>query len=357
MGINEIIMYIMAFGAVLGGLDCALGNRFGLGEKFEAGFRMLGPVGLSMAGIICLAPVMGVGLDALVRPLWDRMGMDPGIFGSILPSDMGGFALSMDLANDPAYGRFCGIIMSSIFGCTIVFTIPVGVGFLGDSDEAFTRGILLGMTVMPVALIVGGLTAGLSMGTLLWNTLPVFLISALLALGIWKAPMRMMKGFRIFARGVRIVTILGLTMAAVNHMTGIVILPGMSPLKDAMGVVSSICIVMLGSVPMAELLQRVLKVPFRWIGEKTGIDGNGTTALLVGLVAATPSLALLPHMNQRSRVLLSAFLVAGECTFGAHFAFAQSLAPEVVPALLTAKILGGILGAAVALLCSGDLRE
>ena len=58
MGINEIIMCFMAAGAAIGGIDRILGNKFGYGEKFENGFRMLGPVGLSMAGIICMAPVL-----------------------------------------------------------------------------------------------------------------------------------------------------------------------------------------------------------------------------------------------------------------------------------------------------------
>ena len=52
MSINQIITYIMAFGVVLGGTDRILGNKFGFGENFENGFRMLGPVGLAMAGII-----------------------------------------------------------------------------------------------------------------------------------------------------------------------------------------------------------------------------------------------------------------------------------------------------------------
>ena len=52
MTINQIIMYLMAFGAALGGIDQILGNRFGYGEKFENGFRMLGPVALAMAGDI-----------------------------------------------------------------------------------------------------------------------------------------------------------------------------------------------------------------------------------------------------------------------------------------------------------------
>ena len=46
---ERIIMIIMAAGALLGGLDRMLGNRLGLGEKFEEGFRLLGPVALALS--------------------------------------------------------------------------------------------------------------------------------------------------------------------------------------------------------------------------------------------------------------------------------------------------------------------
>ena len=54
---NQIIMWIMAVGAVLGGVDRIAGNRFGLGKRFEEGFTLLGPTALSMSGIICLTPM------------------------------------------------------------------------------------------------------------------------------------------------------------------------------------------------------------------------------------------------------------------------------------------------------------
>ena len=90
MTINQILMYLMAFGAALGGIDQMLGNRLGYGEKFEEGFRMLGPVALSMAGIICLAPVLSAVLQVVVSPVCSLFHLDPGIFGSILAIDMGG---------------------------------------------------------------------------------------------------------------------------------------------------------------------------------------------------------------------------------------------------------------------------
>ena len=36
---NQMLMYVMAFGALLGGVDRILGNRFGYGERFEEAFR------------------------------------------------------------------------------------------------------------------------------------------------------------------------------------------------------------------------------------------------------------------------------------------------------------------------------
>lgn len=357
MDINRIIMWIMACGAVLGGFDRILGNRFGYGDKFEKGFQMLGNVGLSMAGIICLAPALGKGIRFLVGPVCNALKMDPSIFGSLLAIDMGGYSLAVDLAKDPQLGLYAGIIISSMFGATLVFHIPVGVGFLGERDESFMKGILLGLATMPGALLVGGLSMGLELGRILWNSLPVFLLSAALAVGILKAPGAMMRGFKAFARVIRAVATLGLTAAAVTHMTGFVLLDTMPPLQEAMKVAVSIGIVMLGGMPLAELLRRLLKVPFRWIGDRTGIDGAGTSAVLVALVSATPALAMLPQMNRRSRVVVAAFLVNGVCIIGSHFAFCQSVAPESVGALLAAKLVGGILAVTVALVCTRGEKE
>ena len=140
-------------------------------------------------------------------------------------------------------------------------------------------------------------------------------------------------------------------------MTGFVLLESMPPLQEAMKVAVSIGIVMLGGMPLAELLGRLLKRPFRWIGDRTGIDGAGTTAVLLALVSATPALAMLPQMNRRSRVVVGAFLVNGVCIIGSHFAFCQSVAPERIGALLAAKLIGGILAMTVALICSKGERE
>lgn len=357
MTINQFIKYCIALGVLLGGTDRILGNRFGFGEKFENGFRMLGNIGLSMAGIICLAPLLSQLLGGVVTPLSHFLRIDPGIFGGILSLDMGGYPLALELAQDPALGHFSAVIVSAIFGCTLVFTIPVGLGAIGPDDRAdFTRGILLGFVAMPFAIVAGGVLYGLSLGAALWNSFPVLLISALLFVGILFRPEAMLRGFRVFARIIQITGTFGLTLAAIKHISGIELLPGMPDLLDAMETVSSIGITMLGCMPLSELLRRLLKAPCARIRKKTGLNAVSTTALLLGVVSVTPALAMIPEMDRRGKVVCSASLVCGASVFGSHLAFTMNVQPDMVTVLICAKLLGYVLGTLIALFATRKMN-
>ena len=134
---NQVLMIIMAAGAVAGGIDRMLGNKRGYGAKFEEGFLFLGPTALSMAGMMCLAPVLSRALGRIVIPFYRIIGADPGMFGSLLAIDMGGYQLAKELAQNPRIGSYAGIVAAAIFGCTIVFTIPVGMGIIEKQDRVF----------------------------------------------------------------------------------------------------------------------------------------------------------------------------------------------------------------------------
>ena len=355
--VSHSIMCVMALGALLGGADLILGNRFGLGSRFEEAFRLIGPIGLTMAGILCLSPVLADLLGRWVAPLFSGIGLDPGILGGILAIDMGGYQFAVTLAEDPQIGLLSGILIACTFGCVTVFTIPVGLGILGEADRPwFIRGLLAGLGAMCLALILGAAIMGISMGKALYNLLPVLLTCVALSFWIRKSQNRAVKCFKALGGAIRILSTLGLTLGAVQHMTGWVILPGMTPLKEAMQVVCSIGIVMLGSMPLAELLRQLLRKPFRWVQRKTGLNSESTTALLVGMVSVSPALAAIPRMDNRGKVVVSAYAVCAGSCFAAHLGFTVGVEPEMVGVLLIVKLLGGALGILAAMAVTRDLR-
>lgn len=349
------MMIVMAAGAVLGGVDRLRGNKWGFGDKFETGFMLLGSMALSMAGMICLAPVLAEWLGRAVVPVYRFIGVDPAMFGSLLAIDMGGYQLAKELAEDPAIGSYAGLVVSAVFGCTLVFTIPVGMGMIPKADRPlFAQGMMLGLAAMPVGLVAGGLLCGLSPAACLHQNIPVFALALALLAGLKLAPDRMVKGFCLLAEGIRWVVTVGLVLAAVESMSGWNPVPGMAPLEEAMEVVASIGVVMLGSLPAAEALRRVLVRPFAWAGERLGMKPQSLTGMLVSLVSALPTLSMYKDMDARGKVAAGAFLVCGTSLLGAHIGFVISTEPDMLGALIAAKLSGALAAVALAVWLGKD---
>ena len=202
----------------LGAVDRIIGNRFGLGEKFEEGIIAMGSLALSMIGIICLAPVLAGLLRPVVVPLYSFLGADPATFaGTILANDMGGAPRAKELALTPEAGQFGGLIVGSMLGPTVVFTIPVALGIIRPEDHEFlARGVLAGVITIPIGGLVGGIAAGFPLMMVLKNLIPIVLIAVLIALGLAFIPNGMVKGFQVFGRFVIIVITVGLAAAIVE---------------------------------------------------------------------------------------------------------------------------------------------
>ena len=206
MSAHEILIFLMAIFAALGALDRIFGNRFGLGHPFEEGILAMGTLALAMLGIISLAPVLARLLNPVVVPVYRFLGADPAMFaGTILACDMGGGALAQQMTEDPRAALLGGVITGSMLGATIVFTIPVAMGILQESDRPYmAKGILAGIVTIPVGLLAGGLVAGFPLGMVLRNLIPIVLIGALIALGLVFAEKAMIIGYtRMLRRAVR----------------------------------------------------------------------------------------------------------------------------------------------------------
>src|SRR5699024_12809225 len=99
MSFDQVIIFIMAAGILIGAFDRIIGNRLGLGEKFEEGFHAMGPLALGMVGIVTLAPVLANLLGRLLIPVFELIEADPPFSASFLPFVMGGYHLPTDLTS------------------------------------------------------------------------------------------------------------------------------------------------------------------------------------------------------------------------------------------------------------------
>lgn len=225
------------------------------------------------------------------------------------------------------------------------------MGLLSPEDtNAFSRGILIGLIPMPAAQILGGLAGGMQFLHLLKETIPILLFSAALMLCLHFAPQKSLKVFGGFAKFLQALSLIGLTLGAVQYIGNIKLLPSLMPLEEAMQVVASIGIVMLGSLPAAELLRHGLSRPFSALGRKLHMDDRSFAALLVGFVSATPAISMIKGMDLRGKVMNAAFLVCGASALASHLGFTVAVERSLIFPLLITKLTGGLMGAALALL-------
>lgn len=351
MDAHEILIAVMAFFAVLGGLDRIAGNKLGLGQEFENGVLAMGSLALAMIGIISLAPVLAAVLRPVVVPVYSFLGADPAMFaGTILANDMGGAPLAMELANDPQAALLGGVIAGSMLGATIVFTIPVALGILKEEDRpALAKGILAGVVTIPVGILVGGLVAGFPVGMVLRNLIPIILIAVLIALGLWKAESAMIQGFRVFGKGVIVVITIGLAAAIVESLTGFVLILGMAPVEDGFLTVGAIAIVLAGAFPLVYTLTKLLKKPLLRLGKALGINDTAAAGLIASLANSIATFGMVKDMDSRGKVVNIAFAVSAAFVFGDHLGFTAGFAPEMLPAVILGKLAGGISAVAVAM--------
>ena len=352
MSAHEIVIGIMGLFAAVGALDRIAGNRLGLGKEFEEGILAMGSLAMAMLGIICLAPVLAALLKPVIVPVYGFLGADPAMFaGTILACDMGGGALAAQLTQDAAAAGLGGVITGSMLGATVVFTIPVAMGILDKQDRpAMAKGILCGIVTIPVGILAGGLTAGFPVVMILRNLIPIVIIAALIALGLWRAENAMVKGFSLFGKLVVAVVTLGLGAAIVEELTGFAVIPGLAPLSEGFETVGAIAIVLAGAFPLVLLLTRLLRKPLEKLGRLLGINGTAAAGLVASLANSIATFGMIRDMNQRGKVVNIAFAVSAAFVFGDHLGFTAGFAPELLPAMIVGKLAGGISAVAVALL-------
>ena len=345
---NVVISWILAIFAVIGGLDYLFGNKLGLGSKFERALSLMGPMATSITGVIVMVPLLSLGLQKTIVPLFAAIGFDPGVFGGLIPVDWGGFFLAKDLAADPRLGLYGGINVAGTFGTVLSFAIPLGMRVLKDKEkqDAFARGILEGLVIMPVSLVLGGLVGGLGFIEVLWHSLPIFILSGLVLFGIWKNLPLMVRIFTVFSKILRAIGILGITIGAFQQMAGVSIIPILTPILDALRIISMITVTMLGCLPLSEFLTRLLRKPLENLSKKVNISPEALSDPIMTIASGTAGIIAMQDFDVRGIELNAAFVVFAVSALSAQLSFVLNNAPDYTPSYMVTKFVGGILAIA-----------
>lgn len=355
---DRVITWIfLAFG-MLAALDRIFGNRLGLGKEFEKGMMMLGTLTLSMTGMLTIAPLIAEGLSILSEniPLFFDFSILP---ASLLANDMGGAHLAAQLASDAQVGVFNGLVVSSMMGCTVSFTLPFVLQTTDDSirkDVFF--GLLCGIVTIPIGCLIAGLLAGFSILDLLCNLLPLLLLAALISLCLLKFERITIRVFFCIGVGIKAIVTVGLVVAVVEYLTGVALLPVMSPLDETMGIIVNIACVMVGAFPCLCLLRKTLRRPLMAFASRFGINDASAFGFLSTLGTSVTTFENMKDMDRKGIVLNSAFAVSASFALIDHLAFTMSYHSAYVPYVLVGKLVSGISALVLAfLLCKKRMKN
>lgn len=359
ISVNSVIIFVMMIFMIVGAIDKIRGNKKGYGEQFEEGFNAMGPLAIAMAGVVAAAPVLAIILRPIIVPIYQLVGADASMFATtLLACDMGGYPLAMKMAANENIGNFAGLILGTMMGPTIVFTIPVALSIIKKEDRPFLgAGILAGLITVPIGCIVGGLVMNLTsykmnIGTIIVNIIPVIIIAGLIVLGLWFKPQKMINGFNKFGTAVTVIITFFTAVAVFEYQTGIkfplmniMVEPdesGVVPLESGLLVCGQIAIVLIGAFPMVKWITDTFEKPLEKIGQKLGMNEAGSAGLIANLANNIAMFNIMKDMNAKGKILNVAFAVSAAFVFGDHLGFTAGVNNEMIFPVIVGKLVAGI---------------
>lgn len=345
-----ILSYIFAVFAVLGAIDKILGNKFGLGKEFERGFMLLGPMALTMIGMLSLAPVIANLLTPFFNWTYDVFAIDPSVIpASLLANDMGAAPLCKEIAKNEALGGFNGLVVSTMMGVNISYSIPVSLGLVKkENHKDMFLGYLCGLVTVPIGCFASGLILKINVGTLLFNLLPLIIFAVLISLGLIFFKDLCIRIFEILGKVITIIITIGLAFAVFEVLTEKSYILNLAPYKEGGIICLNAAAVLAGAFPLMHVISFILKKPLSFIGRKTGLGDVAVLGFLSTLVSCLPTMGVMDKMSRKGVVMNSAFIVSAAFTFGSHIAFTMAFDVSYIFPMISGKIIAGLCAVIVA---------
>lgn len=357
---EKLMLYIITIFFIIGIIDYIFGNKLKLGIKLIEGIQSMGSLALSMIGILSITPIISNMLIKYILPIIEKSNfIDPSIIiSSILAVDMGGYKISSSIATNQNMIYFSGILIASIVGCTISFTLPLALGIIEKNDiDILCKGVLCGFITLPISLFIGGILLNINLNILINSILPIVILSIIIIIGIYKFPIKTIFVFKIISKIIFIISILGLGLQGVNSIIGDELIKNLLPIEEVLTIVGKIAIFLSGANVMIEVINRVFYNKIKSISKIMKINTYSVTSLIGSLASAVIVFNNFNKLDKRGKVICSAFSVGGAYVLGGQLGYVVTEAKEVVYVYIFIKLLSGILAIILALYMSRKFIE
>ena len=263
---------------------------------------------------------------------------------------MGGYKIAQAIGQNNQEIYFSGILISSILGCTISFTLPLALGMIKeDHIDILCKGILCGIVTLPIGLFFGGILLKMSILKILQSLFPIIVISLFIIIGLYKIPSRMIKYFKALAKFIFLIGLIGLGLQGFKSITGIELIKNLLPLEEAITIVGKIAIFLAGANVMLEVIKLTFKNKIKKLERSLGINSASVAALVGSLASAVIVFTDFDKLDNRGKLVCSAFSVAGAYVFGGQLGYVVTEAKDITLIYILVKLVCGFLAILLAL--------
>lgn len=337
---ENLVFILVSIGFVVGLIAYFIDRKSKLAISFESGIKNMGGLALSMIGILSLTPMFESFLLGF-NSLFNRIGINiEAIISTFIAIDMGAYQIASGLGSTEEVIKFTGILISSVVGCTISFTIPVAIGIIKEKDvKFFIQGIIMGLIPIPIVLIIVGIYMKVDINIIIRSIIPISIIISCILIGILRNIDKTIYILGLLAKGIMYIGAFGLLVQGVGSILNVTLIKGLMPLDEAISIVGKIAIFLAGAYVVIEILKYIISKINLVQGEKEEI--------LVMLIASTASAVLVftkfDELSYKNKILLSAFSVAGAYVFGGQLAYVATVDRSSVTLYIVFKLICGVL--------------
>ncbi len=356
MNFLSIIMAVFSF---IGAIDLILGDKFGLGAEFKKGFMFFGDLALSMIGMIVLSPIIGNLLSPILGFVNSIFGIDPSAVTSmIFATDMGGAAVAKVVALNETLGYFNGLVIASMIGCTVSFTIPYALNIVEKEKHSLVLlGFLCGIATIPIGAFPAGLICKIPITTLLINTVPLIIFSGIIILGLLLAPKISVKILGLLGSLIKIIIIIGLCLGLLKFFVGLEPIRGIEDINVGAQICLNSCLALSGIFPFMFILSKLLSKPLMKMACTLKINQIAASSLFTTLAVSMTAFDNIKRMDDKGIVLNSAFSISAAFVLADHLVFTMNFNSDYILPLVIGKITAGILSVVLACLIFDKTRK